>query len=150
MKIGRYLETTVILAAAAVLGFLAYASAVGLYKIDNYAYLTGSTAALGNYTTIKVYARQYAWIFVYPNGTQSINKVYLYTGKLYRFEITSMDVVHSFYIVQLGIKYDAVPGFWYTLWVQINQPGTYYVWCAQYCGTGHYLMEGEIVVLPSN
>jgi hypothetical protein len=47
-------------------------------------------------------------------------------GKLYRLELASSDVVHAFYIPELGIKYDAVPGFVYVI---VDTPGTYHILC---------------------
>ncbi len=67
-------------------------------------------------------------------------------GKLYRLELTSSDVIHAFYIPELGIKYDAVPGFVYVMWLKVDTPGVYSIYCAEYCGSGRYLMLGKVVV----
>lgn len=149
MERGRVLEYATVFGAAAILGYLAYITAVGLYEIDNYG-KTAEKAAFsgGDYETVKVYAMRYSWVFEYSNGTKSINTLYVKAGKLYRLEVTSTDVVHSFYIRELGYKYDAVPGQWYVMWLKIDQPGTYHVLCAEFCGAKHYLMIGQIVVEP--
>jgi len=55
--------------------------------------------------------------------------------------------VHSFYIRELGIKYDTVPGFWYTMWLQVDKPGVYNIFCAEYCGAKHYLMLAKLIVV---
>lgn len=144
MERAKLFEYATIFGAAAVLGYLAMLAAVNLYAIDNY----GVAAARDSYETIRVEAFQFAWRFVYPNGSTAINTLTMKAGKLYKLEITSRDVIHSFYIPELGIKYDAVPGFTYILWLKVDKPGTYDIYCAEYCGNGHYLMLGKVVVVP--
>ena len=148
MERGKVLEYLTIFGAAAILGFLAYITAVGLYVVDNYGKTVGKAAfGTGEYEVIKVYARQFSWVFEYPNGTKVFNELVIERGKLYKLEITSLDVVHSFYIRELGIKYDAVPGFWYTMWLQVDKPGVYNIFCAEYCGAKHYLMLAKLIVV---
>jgi len=144
MERGRVMELATIFGAAAVLAYLAVLTAVNLYAIDNYGNLEGR----GQYETIKVNSRQFAWEFIYPNGTRSFNTLVVKAGKLYRLELTSSDVIHAFYIPELGIKYDAVPGFVYVIWLKVDKPGTYNIYCAEYCGSAHYLMLGKVVVVP--
>jgi cytochrome aa3-600 menaquinol oxidase subunit 2 len=67
-------------------------------------------------------------------------------GELYRLELTSRDVIHAFYIPELGIKYDAVLGFVCVMWLKVDTPGVYNIFCAEYCGSGRYLMLGKVVV----
>ncbi|WP_333639341.1 cytochrome c oxidase subunit II [Pyrobaculum aerophilum] len=149
MERGKLLEYMTIFGAAAILGVLAYIAAVGLYEIDNYGAVAEKTAfGAGQYETIKVTAYRYGWIFEYPNGSKSLNTLYIKAGKLYRLELTSSDVVHAFYIRELGYKYDTVPGFVYTVWLKVDKPGVYNVLCAEFCGAGHYRMLGRIVVEP--
>jgi heme/copper-type cytochrome/quinol oxidase subunit 2 len=144
MEKGKVMELATILGAAAVLAYLAVLTAVNLYSIDNYGKLEGT----GQYETIKVYGRQFSWEFIYPNGTRSFNTLVVKAGELYKLELTSRDVLHSFYIPELGIKYDTVPGFVYIVWLKVNTPGTYNIYCAEYCGSAHYLMVGKVVVVP--
>ena len=89
---GRVMELATIFGATAVLAYLAVLTAVNLYYIDNYGNLEGR----GQYETIKVYGKQFAWEFVYPNGTRSFNTLVIKAGELYRLELTSRDVIHSF------------------------------------------------------
>ncbi len=146
MEKSKIAEYATVLGAALVLAYLAYVAAVGLYEIDNFGTISLKQFSGGEYETIKVYGRQFAWVFEYPNGTQTINELIIERGKLYRLELTSIDVVHAFYIKELGIKYDTVPGFTYVLWLKVDKPGTYNVYCNEYCGVGHYLMVGKIIV----
>ncbi len=66
-------------------------------------------------------------------------------NKKVRFLITSNDVIHSWWVPQLGIKKDAVPGFIHEAWAEVKKPGTYRGQCAELCGANHGFMP--IVVI---
>jgi cytochrome c oxidase subunit II len=57
-----------------------------------------------------------------------------------RFLVTSQDVIHSWWVPELGIKRDAIPGFMYEAWAWIEKPGTYRGQCAELCGVNHGFM----------
>jgi len=61
-------------------------------------------------------------------------------NKKVRFVVTSTDVIHSWWVPELGIKRDALPGFIYQAWARIDKPGTYRGQCAELCGVGHAFM----------
>jgi len=61
-------------------------------------------------------------------------------GKKIRFLVTSNDVIHSWWVPELGIKRDAIPGFMYEAWAIIEKPGTYRGQCAELCGINHGFM----------
>lgn len=61
-------------------------------------------------------------------------------GKKIRFLVTSNDVIHSWWVPELGIKRDAIPGFMYEAWARIEKPGTYRGQCAELCGINHGFM----------
>lgn len=61
-------------------------------------------------------------------------------NKKIRFLVTSNDVVHSWWVPELGIKRDAIPGFMYEAWAKIEKPGTYRGQCAELCGVNHGFM----------
>jgi len=65
--------------------------------------------------------------------------------KKVRFVITSNDVIHSWWVPELGIKKDAVPGFIHDTWAWIKEPGTYRGQCAELCGIGHAYMPIVVV-----
>lgn len=97
--------------------------------------------------TIKVEARQWVWTFQYPeeaifklsDGTylQQGEEVHIPVGQKVKLELSSKDVIHSFFIPSLGGKKDAVPGRATALWIQADRPGTYKGQCTEFCGTGH-------------
>ena len=95
---------------------------------------------------ILVIAQQYYFIFKREDGNLSFDEVNLKVNTMYKFNISSIDVIHSFYVHELSIKLDMVPGRFNILFVEISVPGVYEVHCAEYCGFGHYIMEAKIIV----
>jgi len=61
-------------------------------------------------------------------------------GKKVRFLLTAKDVIHSWWVPDLGVKRDAVPGFINETWAKIDEPGIYRGFCAELCGKGHAFM----------
>jgi len=98
---------------------------------------------------VKVDARQFAWNFTYPNG-KSVGYLTLPTGRHVKLDITSEDVIHSFWVPQLSQKQDAVPGQHNSLVITPTRKGTYPVICTELCGLGHALMRSHVdVVSPA-
>ncbi|HWQ17522.1 MAG TPA: hypothetical protein VNL13_06810 [Sulfolobales archaeon] len=139
-KILRAFEIATIVATSLILAYLAVISIEGLQVL-----WAPSTQVSEPYTVIRVEAFQFGWRFIYPNGSSSTT-LYLEKGKLYRLDITSLDVAHSFFVPELGLKMDAIPGYINTLWVKVDKPGKYTVVCAELCGIGHYAMIANIIV----
>jgi cytochrome c oxidase subunit 2 len=96
---------------------------------------------------IYVVGRQWMWKVQHLEGNREINEVHVPLGRAVKLLLTSEDVVHSFYVPAFRIKQDAVPGRYTTVWFQATKPGTYHLFCAEYCGTQHSGMIGRIVVL---
>jgi cytochrome c oxidase subunit 2 len=69
------------------------------------------------------------------------------THKKVRFLITANDVIHSWWVPELGIKKDAIPGFIHESWAVIDKPGTYRGQCAELCGTNHAFMPIVVVAM---
>lgn len=61
-------------------------------------------------------------------------------NKKIRFLVTSSDVIHSWWVPELGVKRDAIPGFMYEAWARIKKPGFYRGQCAELCGINHGFM----------
>ncbi len=59
----------------------------------------------------------------------------------------SQDVFHSFSIPDFRVKREVIPGRYSTVWFEATTPGTYHIFCTQYCGTKHSGMIGEVTVL---
>jgi cytochrome c oxidase subunit 2 len=69
-------------------------------------------------------------------------------GEKIKFDITSGDVLHGFYLPSLGVQKYAIPGSIQTSWTLITKPGTYYGQCNQICGLNHDAMPIEIKAVP--
>ena len=73
------------------------------------------------------------------------------TGRPIQLTMISQDVFHSFSIPDFRIKREVIPGRYSTVWFEATTPGTYHLFCTQYCGTNHSAMIGEVTVLtPSD
>jgi len=92
-------------------------------------------------------ARMWSWKFTYPNGKTS-DKLYVPANKPIKVDLTSVDVIHSFYAPAFRIKMDTVPGMHTYVWFNSGEPGKYDIQCAEYCGVRHAYMLSKIVVLP--
>jgi len=68
------------------------------------------------------------------------NPVVIPVGKKVRFLVTANDVLHAWWVPQLGVKKDAIPGFINEMWAKAEQPGTYRGQCAELCGKDHGFM----------
>lgn len=116
--------------------------------------------------TVRVIGSQWKWRYEYPDqdiaftsdlstpraqidGQAPKDPNYLYevdnplvlpVGKKVRILVSSMDVIHAFWVPSFGVKQDAVPGFVRETWVKIEKPGIYRGQCGQLCGIGHAFM----------
>lgn len=68
------------------------------------------------------------------------NNLVVPTNTKIRFLFTANDVIHSWWVPELGIKTDAIPGFIHETWTEIEKPGIYRGVCAELCGTNHAYM----------
>lgn len=97
---------------------------------------------------INVTGQQWVWNFDYTeNGTVRSNVLYLPVDKPVIFHVTSRDVIHSFWIVQMGIKIDANPGYITETSVTPNKIGIYDLRCAELCGLLHAYMQTKVHVV---
>jgi cytochrome c oxidase subunit 2 len=99
-------------------------------------------------TEIYVVAKQWMWKLEHAEGQREINELHVPVNRDVKMIMTSQDVIHSFYIPAFRIKQDVLPGRYTVAWFRATKPGTYHLFCAEYCGTQHSGMIGSIVVLP--
>jgi cytochrome c oxidase subunit II len=104
---------------------------------------------------LQVTAKQFNWEVVYPGadgkfGTsddvQFDNDLHVPVHKVVRVHLTSKDVIHSFYLPNLRLRQDAVPGRTILVWFEATKPGKYELPCSQLCGFGHSGMKGWLYV----
>ena len=98
-------------------------------------------------TEVYVVAKQWMWKLQHQEGPREINQLHVPVGRDIKLIMTSQDVIHSFYVPAFRLKQDVLPGRYTTLWFRATKPGTYHLFCAEYCGTMHSGMGGDIVVM---
>lgn len=96
---------------------------------------------------VKVTARMWSWEFEYNNGKKS-SELYVPVNRSIKLELVSMDVNHSMYIPAFRIKEDVIFGRQNYMVIHPENPGTYIIACAEYCGLRHSNMYSKIHVLP--
>ena len=97
---------------------------------------------------IDVVGQQWMWKVQHPEGRQEIDELHVPAGVPIRLVLASQDVIHSFYVPAFRMKQDVVPGRYTTAWFTANRPGTYRLYCAEYCGERHSMMGGWVTVMP--
>lgn len=96
---------------------------------------------------INAIGKQWMWKFQHPDGQREINELHVPRGQTVKVNLTSQDVIHSFYVPAFRVKHDVVPGRYATAWFIATKVGTYHLFCAEYCGTEHSRMRGQVVVM---
>jgi cytochrome c oxidase subunit II len=97
---------------------------------------------------VQVIGQQWEWTFRYPaNGGFETRQLYLPVNRVVALHVTSLDVTHSFWAYELGVKADAVPGVDNVAYVTTRDPGTFHIRCAELCGLWHAHMArvGHVV-----
>jgi cytochrome c oxidase subunit 2 len=123
---------------AVVLGSLFIANLYGLNALPR-----------GRDVVIDVTSYQYWWEFTYPRpGFVTANEMYIPTDTDVRIRLSTKDVIHSFWVPQLGGKRDLVPGHPSELTLRASEPGRYLGECAEYCGIQHATMRFAVVAVP--
>jgi len=105
--------------------------------------------APANSMEVNVTGRQWMWNFEYLNGRKFVNEVTVPKGRNVKFVMTSMDVLHSFFVPDFRIKQDVVPGTYTFVWFNATQTGNFQVYCAEYCGTSHSGMLAKVHVIEA-
>jgi cytochrome c oxidase subunit 2 len=93
--------------------------------------------------TVKVTGVQWAWLYTYPNGKSS-SVMTIPVNQVVELQVTSKDVLHSFWVPRLGGQVYAIPGQQNHGWIEASQPGQYFGECNELCGTGHATMYVEV------
>lgn len=97
-------------------------------------------------TIVEVDGNQFWWEVRYPgHDVETANEIHIPTNQEVRVELTSSDVIHSFWVPQLSGKVDLVPGQTNVLTLDADEPGTYWGQCAEYCGIQHAWMRFVVV-----
>ena len=97
---------------------------------------------------VLVEAQKFSWLFVYDNDKESENELVVPQGKAIKLNITSVDVVHSFFLPAFRVKVDAVKGLPTYAWFFADEVGEYDIQCTEYCGVGHSVMLAKLRIVP--
>jgi cytochrome c oxidase subunit 2 len=115
----------------------------------------GRPPAMSDALKIEVMPEQFAWnvryagpdgVFGTPDDIVTLNELRIPVGQPVIVQLSSRDVVHSFFLPNLRIKQDAVPGMVTSIYFMAEKTGDYNIACAQHCGLGHYRMKGMFLV----
>lgn len=103
-----------------------------------------------NAIKVSVTGQQWVWNFDYQDSGVRSQELYLPVNTPVVFRITSKDVKHSFWIVQMGVKMDANPGYYTEMAVTPNKIGVFDVRCAELCGLLHAYMQNQVHVVSQS
>lgn len=124
---------------------------VPLFIVMVFAYLgAGNLAEVRrvdpNAMVVKVTGFQWAWSFEYPEFGVISDELHVPEGRQVLLQMTSNDVIHSFWVPEFRVKQDLVPGRITELRFTPTVIGNYAVRCAEMCGTAHAYMESPVIV----
>jgi cytochrome c oxidase subunit II len=134
---------------AAILVFIA------LYQMGTWASIKFRSAAPRVAPLAEVTGRQFQWVIRYPGPDGKLNTpddlftqndLHFVKNQTALIYLKSSDVIHSFFLPQMRIKQDAVPGITIPVWFDADTAGKYELVCAELCGWGHYKMRGNVTV----
>jgi len=94
-----------------------------------------------------VVGKQWMWKVQHMDGRREINELHVPVGRSVKLTMASEDVIHSFYVPAFRVKQDVLPGRYSTLWFKADRPGTYHLFCAEYCGNKHSGMIGSVYAM---
>jgi len=99
---------------------------------------------------VDVRGQKWSWSFKYPDGRTTAQDLYVPVGQKVKLRMNSNDVLHSFFIPEFRVKEDVVPSMFTYLWFEAKKPGSYHVFCTEYCGEQHSGMLGKVHVLDAD
>ena len=116
---------------------------LSIYSVKIWADLQNSQ---GDVLTIEAIGYQYGFQFRYPKLDKPIDEMNLQLNVPTTIHVTSRDVIHGFWIPELRMKADMVPGLINTIRVTPTVPGTYHIICSEFCGVAHSAMNQKMVI----
>jgi cytochrome c oxidase subunit 2 len=129
--------------------------ALGISSADVWAQIKGRDSAPAGSLMLGVRAKQFEWNVTYPGADGTLgtsddfvvrNQLHFPVNRPILIQLESEDVLHSFFIPQLRVKQDAVPGMTIPVWFEATKTGGYQIGCAELCGLGHYRMRARVTI----
>jgi cytochrome c oxidase subunit 2 len=112
----------------------------------------GLYVAPNNAMELRVIGQKWSWSIDYPEEEINVAGagavIGVPVGVPIKLIMSSQDVIHSFFIPNMRVKQDVVPGRYSTLWFQADRVGEYPIFCAEYCGDLHSQMLSKLKVMP--
>ncbi|MFL5742245.1 MAG: cytochrome c oxidase subunit II [Flavisolibacter sp.] len=102
----------------------------------------------GQVPDLVITAHQWWWQASYPSGVIAANEIHVPSGKKILMKLVTADVIHDWWVPQLGNKMDMVPGQDNYLWLEIPNAGNYYGICSEFCGAQHAHMRIKLIAEP--
>jgi cytochrome c oxidase subunit 2 len=99
---------------------------------------------------IYVVGKQWMWKFQHLDGQREINELHVPVGRNVKLITTSEDVIHDLFVPAFRMKADVLPGRYVSIWFHATTPGRYHLFCAEYCGTRHSGMIGDVIVMEAS
>jgi cytochrome c oxidase subunit II len=127
--------------------------ALGLLGLASFTFVWSAVLALrmaqppAEALDVYVVGKMWMWQFQHVDGQREITELHIPAGRPIRLHLISQDVIHSFYVPAFRIKQDALPQRYTTMWFEATAPGTYHLFCTEYCGTHHARMVGTVYVM---
>ncbi len=116
---------------------------LSIYSVKIWADLQNSQ---GDVLTVEAIGYQFGFQFRYPKVKGLVNEMHLPLNTPTTIHVTSRDVIHGFWIPELRMKADMVPGLINTIRVTPTVPGTYHIICSEFCGVAHSAMDQKMVI----
>lgn len=130
--------------------------ALAIYQYNAWIQIKAALPDRSTAQLVGISSNQFEWEATYPAddgqlGTADdikapINVVHFPVGRPVIVRLESVDVIHSFFVPELRVKQDAVPGQPIEFWFEATRSGRYEIACAELCGLGHYRMRGQVTV----
>ena len=129
--------------------------ALGLISNHYWVLIKDKKSVPPNAYRLGVHAKQFEWQVTYPGADGKLgtsddftvrNQLHVIVNEPTAVELTSEDVIHSFFVPEWRLKQDAVPGMHIIAWFQPTKTGEFELGCAELCGMGHYRMRARVFV----
>src|SRR5574341_240692 len=128
---------------------------LGVMSVPVWNLVKGRNSVPADAMPLGIQAQQFEWHVTYPGKDGQLgtaddfelrNQLHVVVNRPTVVTLTSIDVIHSFFVPAWRLKQDAVPGLHIRVWFQPTEVGSFELGCAELCGLGHYRMRAQVTV----